>query len=147
MNSHFPTFTVVKNQIAKVTEISITLPVYGDGDEIVFNSNNSELIYLFIHEVAIKQGLSMDQWDDMLLEIITKEKNIKSNDVLRFEDYAFYRASYLVKKFVPCRPEEAKKYQFDQREHLVEKKRGSKDYRYKEYQHLKSFTQYQFNKE
>ena len=147
MNMHFPTLTVVQNKIVKVTEITVTIPVYNDGDEIIFNSKNPELIYLFIHEIALKQGLNMDQWDDMLLELCTNEKNIKNNDVLRFEDWNFYRASHLIKKFVVCKPEEAERYRFNQFEHLDEKKRGSKDYRYKEYQTLKNFTQYHFNKE
>ena len=77
MNIHFLPLTVVQNKIVKVTEITVTIPVYNDGDEIIFNSKNPELIYLFIHEIALKQGLNMEQWDDMLLELCTKAKNIK----------------------------------------------------------------------
>ena len=147
MKMPFPTFTVLQNKIVKVTEITVTIPMYNDGDEIIFSSKNSELIYLFIHEAALRQGLSMEQWDYMLLELCTNEKNNKKNDVLRFEDYIFYRASYVVKKFLRCKAKEIALYQFEQFEHLDEKKRGSKDYRYKEYQSLKNFTHYNFKKD
>lgn len=147
MKRHFPTITVEKNKIVEVTEILVTIPVYGDGDEIVCHTQNSEIIYLFIHQVAIKEGgMGMDKWDALLLKLFTEEKNIKPNDRLRFELWSFYGVSYLIKKQIECGPDAIKKFQFDQYEHLVEKKRGSTDYRYKEYLNLKSGTQYHFNK-
>jgi len=138
MSIYFSTITVLKDKIVKVTEIKVTIPLYNYGDEIIFNSTNPELIYLFIHESSLRQGTNnMDQWDDLLLDVCINEKNIKKNDVLRFENWNIYGASYSVVKNVPCKPKEAEIFRFNQLEYLDEKKRGAKDYRYQEYQTIK----------
>tara|TARA_B100001063_G_C16749000_1_gene549156 strand:+ start:1435 stop:1905 length:471 start_codon:yes stop_codon:yes gene_type:complete len=117
INSKYSNIRTYKKRIVRVLEIEITIPIES-ADPIIFTSNNNQLIFLCIHQTAIRTSAGVQYWEREFLKAISKDSNLQIEELCEFERMCMFSFSYEIRKTSNCKKNVKDNYIFCQKELL-----------------------------
>ena len=106
----------------EVLSLEITIPiennVSNEQEDIVFNTDCKELIYIAINASFLKPLLSAKQWEKMLLCALAKDPSLKDIHKANFINWSFWQIKFTVRNYKLCSKSDAEYFIHNQKDKL-----------------------------
>lgn len=116
------TITVFNSKVVEVLSLEITIPIEdninNEQEDIVFNTDSKELIYIAINASLLKPLMSTKQWEKILLGALAKDPSLKDIHKANFINWRFWHIKFSVKNYKLCSKSDAEYFIHNQKDKL-----------------------------